>query len=303
MRRPGHPEGEPQSDAAGSTLLLFPIVRAADRLTDIERARIAAENQHRALTKPVTIEAHGYTIEKGDPDHPDALLLAEHVAQLRAVERAITRELEGYVMASPFGPWIEARKGIGAKSIGRLLGLVGNPAWHPVHERPRTLGQLKAYCGLHVIDGRAPRRKKGVQGNWNTLARTILIGHIAESAYKQGHYRTTYEAARLRYESAVHEHECRNRVKPPGKPNGCGTRENPEWGEPGSPLRPGHQHARALRAVAKAVLRDLYDEGLGLLGVEGPVLPDAPPTSGHVQHSLESHDLPDVPEELVPVPA
>jgi hypothetical protein len=44
---------------------------------------------------------------------------------------------------------------------------------------PRTttgVRSLRHYFGLHVVDGAAPRRKKGVQADWNTKALALVIG-------------------------------------------------------------------------------------------------------------------------------
>ena len=50
------------------------------------------------------------------------------------------------------------------------------------------------------------------------------------------------------YADAVHAAECK-RCGPKGKP-----------AQPGSPLSAAHQHARAIRLIAKAILRDLWTE-------------------------------------------
>lgn len=51
---------------------------------------------------------------------------------------------------------------------------------------------------------------------------------------------------------------CKNTHRPPMKPNGCGTVAHPEWGEPGSPWRPGHINAHAHRIVHKELMRDFW---------------------------------------------
>ena len=81
-------------------------------------------------------------------------------------------------------------------------------------------------------------------------------------ARKRSPYRDSYEDARLKYADATHDQECMNWSR--YSPNGCGTRANPEWGAPGSPWRPGHQHAAALRKVGKDFLDDLWREATRL---------------------------------------
>lgn len=56
----------------------------------------------------------------------------------------------------------------------------------------------------------------------------------------------------------THEWQCQNHKRPPLHPSGCGTVAHREWGEPGSPWRPGHAEAHAHRIVAKELLRDLW---------------------------------------------
>lgn len=51
---------------------------------------------------------------------------------------------------------------------------------------------------------------------------------------------------------------CRNRKPPPLKSNGCGIVAHPEWGEPGSAWRPGHQQAHSFRIVQKELLRGFW---------------------------------------------
>lgn len=56
----------------------------------------------------------------------------------------------------------------------------------------------------------------------------------------------------------THAWECRNHKRPPMHSDGCGTVAHPEWGEIGSPWRPGHAEAHAHRIVGKELLRDLW---------------------------------------------
>jgi len=193
-------------------------------------------------------------------------------------ENYVIKQLERAMENHPLGPWImsPAQKGLGLKQAGRLLGVIEDPYIRaPVYgedgevlepARPRRgPGELWAYCGAHTVPGEhggnvAPRHQKGVQSNWNDKARMRLYT-IAMSCMKQrkgNPLRDVYDRGRKKYANAVHENECRNRSRI--NPNGCGTREHPEWGEVGSPWRLGHQHAAALRLVYKEVLKGLYNE-------------------------------------------
>jgi hypothetical protein len=55
-----------------------------------------------------------------------------------------------------------------------------------------------------------------------------------------------------------HERQCQNHKRPPARSDGCGISLHPEWGEPGSPWRPGHVQMDANRLVQKKLLMDLW---------------------------------------------
>ena len=101
--------------------------------------------------------------------------------------------------------------------------------------------------GGHV--GVAPKRQRGAHANWSATAKMRAF-LVAESCIKQSGtpYRAVYDATRAKYADALHAVEC-IRCGPKGKPAPIG-----------SALSDGHKHARALRAVAKEVLRDLWRE-------------------------------------------
>jgi len=56
----------------------------------------------------------------------------------------------------------------------------------------------------------------------------------------------------------IHYKTCRNTHRPPMKSNGCGIVAHPEWGEPGSPWRPGHMQAHSFRIAQKELLRQYW---------------------------------------------
>lgn len=245
----------------------------AYRLDVLEAARKAIQNQHRSLT---AVPMNEFDSAKDLAGTPEALLLEQMLKMMSDQERETVKELEAATMTHPLaGPFIDARLGVGAKGIGRLLGAVGDPLWNGPAGRPRRgPAELWAYCGYHTIpagdhvssDTQAlcvpgvnvrPRRQRGIQSNWNLRAKVAAFC-VADSAYRQGHYRPFYVAKKEAAVTKTHTVECRNRVRPPGKPNGCATVAHPEWGEPGSPWRAGHQHQHSISMVAKQVLQDLF---------------------------------------------
>lgn len=270
----------------------------ADALDDIERTRIANENRLRQLTRDEADsdgEERGFGLTL---DQPQVAALADVVEALGKLEHRSTLNLQRAVRKHPLGPWVKATVGVGEKQGARLLAAIGDPYWNTLYNRPRLVSELWAYCGLHVlpvahtsgeiqaagggggkqgdpghegvdshreIAGVAPTRARGQRANWSTVAKK-RAWLIAESCKKQrcapcrdldgkhandctcSPYRVLYDEGRTKYADAVHQAPCRR----------CGPKGNPA--EIGSALSAGHQEARALRLVMKAILRDLWAE-------------------------------------------
>ena len=124
---------------------------AADILDDLERVRISNENRLRQLTRD---QADSDGIERGfglDVTHPDVARLAALVQMLGDAEHQATLNLQRIMRKHPLGPWVRNTKGIGEKQGARLIAAIGDPYWNTLHDRPRTVSELWAYCGYHVI--------------------------------------------------------------------------------------------------------------------------------------------------------
>lgn len=263
--------------AAAGPFLRDPLLGVfADILDDFEKVRIANENRLRALTDS-SDRGHGLSV-----DNPDVARLAALVDATKSLEHQGKLNLCRAMRAHPLWPWAKPLAGVGEKQFARLLAVIGDPYWNDLHDRPRTKGELWAYCGYHVIPtsgsqrdhvpyshiaagstchpdrcivgvqndivGVAPKRRRGERSNWNEDARKRCY-LIAESCMKQrGHYRDVYDAARAKYADATHRSAC-VRCGPAGHP-----------AAEGSVLSLGHQHARGLRAVSKEFLKDLWRE-------------------------------------------
>lgn len=341
---PTHPSPAGQIFSGKETVAITPwpedvladIGNCAVTLDDIEQVRIALENRLRLFIKPRDLadkdgkeRGFGWTLAA-----PPVANLVKQVARMRCdstvavealgdkpskyvgcclehdAERNLTRALRSH----PLGSWVKAQKGVGEKQGARLLGVLGDPYVRPAMKtadgridpmRARTVSELWAYSGLHVIatetGGAAPRRQKGQRANWSGAAKTKAI-LIATSCVKQrdtacralqeeipsahepvclcSPYRLLYDRARANVAERVHHAECRNRSRI--TPNGCGTREHPEWGAPGSLWRPGHQKQHAVRVVAKEILKDLWREAQRIhleTPVGGQCEPDTQPSS------------------------
>ncbi|WP_369068577.1 hypothetical protein [Kineococcus terrestris] len=237
----------------GAPLLLDPtLLLAAAALDDIERTANANANRLRMLTRDVEdsdgrIRGAGLTAE-----HPQVATLTAIVDTLKQLEKDATRNLEKAMKAHPLGPWVKAQAGVGNKQAARLLAAIGDPYWREdlLHEDgtvrvpagPRTVSALWAYCGRHVIDGDAARRRKGQRANWSVSAGSRAYV-IAEACIKQtgepmkngitrarSPYRDVYDARRA-HTLMTH----------------------PEWTD-------AHSHNDAMRVTTKALLRDLWIE-------------------------------------------
>jgi hypothetical protein len=290
---------------AGFTLYDPALYLLAAQLDNVEALRIAVENRHRQATRSVA-DGDGHLRGLGLPeDDPAVAASTVLLAALAEAEKAATKVLERQLRHHPLGGWQRSVKGVGEKQLARLLAAVGDPYMNATTGRPRTVSQLWALCGLHVVPasgqtkvdtrevnagggdstpdggqatggaqrsgaavrpgtaghpdhrsgdthgrivGVAARRARGQRANWSVTAKTRAYLIAQRCMISGGPYRETYEQARSKYADAVHPAPCPR----------CGRKGEPA--PPGSPLRPGHQNARALRYVAKRLLRDLWRE-------------------------------------------
>lgn len=274
----------PWTDNNGPLLALL-----ADILDDLERTRIANENRLRQLTRDKEdsdgeMRGFGLTV-----DLPQVAAVADLVDALGKLEHQATLNLQRALRRHPLGLWVKATVGVGEKQGARLIAAIGDPYWNTLHDRPRLVSELWAYCGLHVLPaalplcdtqgasgsggkqgnpgqgrtdtqpmyaGVAPTRTRGQHANWSATAK-MRAYLIAESCIKQARspYRAVYEAGRAKYADAFHQTDCR-RCGPSGRPAQAGTQ-----------LSAGHQHARAMRLVMKEILKDLWRESRRLHGI------------------------------------
>lgn len=284
----------------------------ADIVDDLERVRIANENRLRHLTRDKE-DSDGEVRGLGlDVRNPHVRRVAAVVDQVKVAEHDAVLALQNLMRKHPLGPWVKATKGVGEKQAARLLGTIGDPYIRPEltrsddtvePSRPRTVSELWAYAGLHVLPadqrgvdahtavvggsktgshpdqlspdaqsscvGVAPKRQKGQRANWSTVAKTrayLVAEGVVKATIRKlpgvddgGGYDFAHREAstplgrvyldtRAKYADAIHKVPC-VRCGPSGKPAPAG-----------SPLSDGHKHARAMRAVSKEVLKELWRE-------------------------------------------
>lgn len=259
-------EGRATTDSAPNSFTPAPsladamLLYYAALVDDAERARIAAENRLRTMTAPVDEHGHGLA-----PELPEVQLAQATLDELAAFEAGLVKSLERAMRSHPLGPWVASAKGVGMKTAARLLHLIGDPAWHTKEQRPRTVSELWAYCGLGVIDGRAQRLVRGQKANWSTEAKKRAF-IIADSCIKHrcGPCRDAVKADRA---VAVDD----GSYAPP--PRDCTCAETHPYRHvydaaraqyldrtdaDSEPLTPIHQHRMAMRRVMKRLLRDMW---------------------------------------------
>jgi len=257
----------PPTESAPRPSLFDPtLYTLAQYLDDVEGLRKAQGNRRRILT---TTEPDEDGVMRGfglDSTHPVVATIEAQIEQLEAIEHQAILSLNRAMRKHPLAGWQKQAKGVGEKQLARLLAAIGDPYINATTGQPRTVSQLWAYSGLHVLpagaiddpspEGRAPlpgakqatggdsghglydnhnadagvaaRRRKGVQSNWSTDAKTRAYLIATSCIKQQGPYREVYLARR--------EHTAVTR---------------PDW-------TPGHSHADGLRIVSKRILRDLW---------------------------------------------
>lgn len=298
---------------ATNGLLFDPLLKIlATQVDDLEAMRIANSNRVRILTTS-DVDSDGIRRGLGLPEnHRDVVRIAQTVDAIAAIEKQAISQLQSHMRRSAWGPWLKTAIGVGEKQLARLLGEIGDPYWNTLRQRPRTVSELWAYCGYHTLPASqatavthtanaggtqppgdqirvgaqisgvagtlrtAPKRARGQKSNWSEEARkrAWLIATSCVKARPDSRYRMVYDATRVKYADAIHNTPC-VRCGPAGKPALAG-----------SPLSDGHKHARALRAIAKEILRDLWIEARRLHGVTDET-PHKQPAS---HETAETHD-------------
>jgi hypothetical protein len=123
----------------------------ASGLDDVEKTKNQQGNRYRQLTRTAVDkdgEERGFGL---DDSHPAVAAIAAQIDALEALNKAMTKALERQLKQHPLWPWFEAQRGVGPKSAARLLHAIRDPYWNDLHDRPRTVSELWAFCGLHTL--------------------------------------------------------------------------------------------------------------------------------------------------------
>lgn len=232
--------------------------------SDIEKIRIGVGNRvGQALRDEPDKDGRirGFML---DEEHPAVVKLLIARDGMHNIEEALEKEIVSLMKQHPLGPWVESRKGCGHKTIGRLIGCIGDPYLRVtvsqdgvITQSPRSLRQCWALCGMSVLpDGTTPARRKGEKASWNVNARRALFIISRSQVYgRDNYYRPLYDEEKEHYLKTPHALACK-RCGPSGKP-----------APPGSERSKGHADANALRKVSQQVIKDLWRESRKLHGI------------------------------------
>jgi hypothetical protein len=165
--------------------------------------------------------------------HP---ILQDVFKGLEGLEKLLYKTLYELVRKHPlWAGYLSKVKGVGPRMAAYLIVKL-NPA------RFDTVSKLYKYCGLHVEDGRAPRRRAGEKTGWNPEARTMMWRLGESFRMRGGFYKMKYYDF---YEESLAKH--------------------PDWTR-------AHVMADARRRTVKLFLSHWLYVGRDILGLP-PVLP------------------------------
>ena len=207
--------------------LLEALKQEAKRITD------AVAGNHRKL-KSYFKRYEGLISESFEYDYINAYL------DMERKEKEILKVIDYYLDRFPiWTEWLSKIEGVGP-TLGAYI-----VSWLDPYKAPRP-SSFWRYAGLHVVDGRAPVRRKGEKADWNHRLRSKLLGVLGDQFVKRP--QSTYGRIYRDYKHRLEHHA--------------------QWRQ----TTPGHRHRAAIRYAVKMFLKDLWMEWRLLEGL--PVVPD-----------------------------
>lgn len=218
----------------------------AAQLDDLEGLRKAQDNRIRILTTADVDsdgEKRGFGLTEDNPTVQNLLALQDGTKKL---EHENILQLQRAMRKNPLWDWAKTQKGIGEKTLARLLAAIGDPYVNGSEQTVRSVSQLWAYCGLHTMpnpDGGeniAARRMKGMQANWSTVAKTrayLIAEALVKSGVRKDENGERY--ALTEYGQLYIDRRAHTAIT------------HPEW-------TPGHSQNDAMRILMKRLLRNMW---------------------------------------------
>tara|TARA_Y100000310_G_scaffold345177_1_gene462386 strand:- start:1026 stop:1808 length:783 start_codon:yes stop_codon:yes gene_type:complete len=146
--------------------------------------------------------------------------------------------------------WFSKIKGIGKENIGKVIGLID------VREAP-YVSSLWKYAGYHVVDGMAPKRKKGEKTTYNKDLRSMCYRLGTSLMRAKGKYYAFYQEAKIRDREKLSQKGIT--VLPEARLQTIKKRkENKDKDLSGEYISEGHVHNRVLRKTVKLFLSHLW---------------------------------------------
>lgn len=153
----------------------------------IQKVRVAMGNRVTSIVK-----------EYGQTEYTQKLVEVYDVSE--EIEKTVLKHIKPILKEFPiYTKWLKYVKGVGDVLAAGLIAGIKTPA------RFSNISKLWKYCGMHVVDGEAPTRRKGAKVDWNPFMKT-LCWKLGESFVKtKGYYRQAYERFRAEEERKSEE--------------------------------------------------------------------------------------------------
>jgi hypothetical protein len=108
-------------------------------------------------------------------------IVQEYHKSQKQHEAMFLTEMKRVMATMPiFTEFLDKIKGVGPAISAGILAHVGDIEKFP------TLAKFNAYFGLHVKDGKAPRRTAGQTANWSNSGKSIFLGNLASALVQHG---------------------------------------------------------------------------------------------------------------------
>jgi len=159
------------------------------------------------------------------------------------MDKKVQKGLKKFIKDQPvYINFLSKIRGIGPIYSAKLVSYLGDCS------RFDTVSKLWAYTGNHIIEGKAPKRRKGQDANWNHKLR-MLTWQISDQFVRQnkGYYRRKYDEEKER--QLEQEFEEGILFEKYGKP----------YKQEDTKLSRGHAHNRALRKIRKHFLSHYWE--------------------------------------------
>ncbi len=249
MENNGHSESGAQAAYADLPRIEAELGHYARLLWDVQHVRVAVNNRMKAILRDELPEAWTKL-------HQATLTLL--VEQERIIERTLHQLVKQHIMAD----WVDECPGLGYGGFARIVGVTGSFLAFP------NVAKVWKYMGQHVVNGKRPRRERGVQlvkttdeaeGNAFSPQGQVVAHQIGEAIVKLGHgkYREAYDKRRAATLARIrtgpsgcpmgHEHKKDGKVYQCVSPNGDGEKS-------------AHLHNDAMRIAVKELLKDMWVE-------------------------------------------